>query len=59
MSRLGKNIRVLDKSTSPGFAEGKEVCVMSKKDNSSFLPSALKVHVGHSWFMSFLQQWSG
>ncbi len=28
MSRPGKNIRVWDKSTNPGFAEGKEVSVM-------------------------------
>ncbi len=28
MSRPGKNIRVCDKSTNPGFAEGKEICVM-------------------------------
>ncbi len=28
MSRPGKNIRVWDKSTNLGFAEGKEVCVM-------------------------------
>ncbi len=28
MSRPGKNVRVWDKSTNPGFAEGKEVSVM-------------------------------
>ncbi len=28
MSRPGKNISVWDKSTNPGFAEGKEVSVM-------------------------------
>ena len=30
MSRPGKNIRVWDKSTNPGFAEGKEVSVMAR-----------------------------
>ena len=29
MSRPGKNIRVWEKSTNPGFAEGKEVSVMT------------------------------
>ncbi len=31
MSRPGKNIRVWDKSTNPGFAEGKEVSVMHSR----------------------------
>ncbi len=29
MSRPGKNIRVWDKSTNPGFVEGKEFSVMT------------------------------
>ena len=32
MSRPGKNIRVWDKSTNPGFAEGKEFSVMTDPD---------------------------
>ncbi len=49
MSRPGKNIRVWDKSTNPGFAGGKEVCVMNiinekhKKQRATLLKDNRKI----------------
>ncbi len=49
MSRLGKNIRVRDKSTNPGFAEGKEVNVMETQTMKIKVRFYQTLHISHGF----------